>query len=488
VRAHYFNTITDQAGNAQANATITVYLAGTDTLATIYDSESGGSAVATSQVTTNSSGYFEFWVDTDDYDELTQEFKIVIEKSGLTTQTIDYINIFPIASHTHTHLKPSYDSTTAFQLQQADGTYVFNFDSLNKRIGVLVDAPLEVLDVDGSVQARGVADAYAFKTYGTFCKGYGALGLGASSRAAFAASVSGDAYPRVQVDADGTVRWGSGSAATDVALKRYAQDILQLEDHLRLYANKPGLRIAGSEAGAKEFRIVEDAGVLRFQLNLGSASEPRWFDFMRFDSYASLNRDGLRTHVDKVGKVVLAADVKSDYFEALEQWVRRVEEDASRRLVSVVDDTSPQLGGDLDLNSHTLLFKVSLPSDGDFTGIVFDDVTAGEAFTVGQVGYFKSDGKVWKADADAEATTKGLLMMATGSVGADAQGTFLWKGTLRSSAFSYTTGDELYVSTTPGVPTATRPSGSGDVVRICGWAVASDTVVFVGDAAYAEVA
>jgi len=464
VRAHYFNTVTDQAGNAQANATVTVYLAGTDTLATIYDSESGGSAIATSQVTTDASGYFEFWVDTDDYDELTQEFKIVIEKSGLTTQTIDYINIFPAIAHTHSYLRPSHDSTTAFQLQQADGTYVFNFDSLNRRIGVLVDAPLEALDVGGTVQARGASSEYAFATYGTSCKGYSALGLGAATREAFAASVSGDTYPRIQIDADGAVRWGSGSASTDIALKRYAQDILQLEDHLRLYADRPGLRIAGSEAGAEEFRIVEDAGVLRFQINLGSASAPRWFDFMRFDSYASLDRDGLRTHVDKVGKVVLAADVESDYIARLAQRL-----------------------GYVEALARQLRLDAGLLADGEYAGMTIEAV-AGEAFTVGQVGYIKSDGKVWKADADAEATTKGLLLMATSSVGADERGAFLWKGTLKSSAFSYTTGDELYVSTTPGVPTATRPSGSGDVVRICGWAVASDIVVFVGDAAYAEVA
>jgi hypothetical protein len=66
------------------NGTVTVYLAGTTTPASIYSASSGGSAVH--YVNTNSSGRFLFYCDTADY-SVSQKFDIVLSGTGIVSQT-----------------------------------------------------------------------------------------------------------------------------------------------------------------------------------------------------------------------------------------------------------------------------------------------------------------------------------------------------------------------------------------------------------------
>lgn len=93
MRYSYFGTTKDGNGKVICGATITVYLAGTSTLASVYTASSGGTAVnsVTSGADTSSTpGYFIFWIDRTLY-TATQLFKIVISKSGFTSQTYDNI-------------------------------------------------------------------------------------------------------------------------------------------------------------------------------------------------------------------------------------------------------------------------------------------------------------------------------------------------------------------------------------------------------------
>jgi hypothetical protein len=113
--------------------------------------------------------------------------------------------------------------------------------------------------------------------------------------------------------------------------------------------------------------------------------------------------------------------------------------------------------------------------------------TAGEAVAIGDVCYWKSDSKFWKADADAEATTKGLLAMATATISAAASGVFLLRGYIRDDSWAWTVGNPLYVSTTPGNPTATRPSGTGDQIRVVGFAKHADYIWFNPSNDYGEL-
>jgi hypothetical protein len=157
-------------------------------------------------------------------------------------------------------------------------------------------------------------------------------------------------------------------------------------------------------------------------------------------------------------------------------------------ITDVVDDTSPQLGGTLDINEKSVQFEFGTLTDDHTASGDIISATAGENVAFGDVCYFKSDGKFWKTDADAVATAKGMLAMAIATISADAAGLFLVKGLARDDTWDWTVAAELYLDTaTAGGLTETAPSGDEDIVRIAGYAKAADYVWFDPDKSYVEV-
>ena len=77
--------------------TISVYLAGTATVASVYTASSGGTAV--NSVTTDTHGHFYFWVDEDDY-TIPQKFKIVLSHSDFESKTYDNLDILMVSAAT----------------------------------------------------------------------------------------------------------------------------------------------------------------------------------------------------------------------------------------------------------------------------------------------------------------------------------------------------------------------------------------------------
>ena len=60
-RVHYWQFLSDSNGSPIYGAKISIYLAGSESPAYIYNNEIGGSAVSTSpQLITNIDGFFEF--------------------------------------------------------------------------------------------------------------------------------------------------------------------------------------------------------------------------------------------------------------------------------------------------------------------------------------------------------------------------------------------------------------------------------------------
>lgn len=94
MRYLFQSNIRSGMGAVMQAATVQVYLAGSGTPANIYATPAGG-AIPGSTVTSDSTGYFSFWVDSNDYPN-TQLFKIVASLSGYQTQTYDYMAIFPM--------------------------------------------------------------------------------------------------------------------------------------------------------------------------------------------------------------------------------------------------------------------------------------------------------------------------------------------------------------------------------------------------------
>jgi hypothetical protein len=98
------------------------------------------------------------------------------------------------------------------------------------------------------------------------------------------------------------------------------------------------------------------------------------------------------------------------------------------------------------------------------------------------------NGTDWVAvDADAEATTKGLMGVALGA--SSATDGLLTHGVAYLSHDPGTAGDILYVDTvTPGYLTSTQPSATGDFVRVAGYCLADNKVFFSPSQDWIEIA
>ena len=122
----------------------------------------------------------------------------------------------------------------------------------------------------------------------------------------------------------------------------------------------------------------------------------------------------------------------------------------------------------IDINN--LQLPIADPaSDHDYVGVTVTE-TAGEALAIGDLCYRKSDGKFWKA-----------------AISAEASGVFLVYGKYRDDSWTWTDAQELYISVTPGNPTGTRPSATGDIVRIAAHAHGTTMLFFNPSQTYIEL-
>jgi hypothetical protein len=128
-------------------------------------------------------------------------------------------------------------------------------------------------------------------------------------------------------------------------------------------------------------------------------------------------------------------------------------------------------------------------TDGTVTGgdvVYFGGTTS---MTAGAIYHYKSDGTWELADADAVATSDGLLAVALGAA-SDTNGMLL-RGMVTIDHDPGAIGDVLFLSTTAGDCSATAPSGSADIVRVIGYQVnhaSNGEIWFCPDGTYVELA
>jgi hypothetical protein len=159
-------------------------------------------------------------------------------------------------------------------------------------------------------------------------------------------------------------------------------------------------------------------------------------------------------------------------------------------LTDVVDDTTPELGGDLHFNGHNAELDDTLGSDHTYSGII---VTAnvGESVAFPDLLYFDLSEAEWKkADADAIGTMPCQGMALESKADGEACKILLY-GFVRDDTWDWTVDDSvkvLYVSTTAGALTETAVSGSGDYSQAVAMIRSADTIVFNPSLAMAKVA
>lgn len=160
--------------------------------------------------------------------------------------------------------------------------------------------------------------------------------------------------------------------------------------------------------------------------------------------------------------------------------------DVSTLIANVVEDTTPQLGGNLDLNQKSVDYP-ALSTDHTWQGFT-KTLTAGAATAWGSVCMMQSDGKVDPADASAVATGNGWIVFATTVLADTGTGTFLLANTeIRDDSWAWTAGLPLFLSETTGEMTQTAPTTSGAIVRILGHAITATTIMWAPEATWVVV-
>ena len=129
--------------------------------------------------------------------------------------------------------------------------------------------------------------------------------------------------------------------------------------------------------------------------------------------------------------------------------------------------------------------------DDDHTaeGPQTNTLNAGYSSTLMDLVYLNANGKWLEADADATGTSINLLGIAMeAKTDGQAMNVALSGSFIRDDTWNWTIGVPLYVSGTLGAITATKPSGSGDVVRTVGYAVTADVIFFNPSSDYVTLA
>ena len=104
---------------------------------------------------------------------------------------------------------------------------------------------------------------------------------------------------------------------------------------------------------------------------------------------------------------------------------------------------------------------------------------AGATIAAGNAVKLNNAAKWILTDADATATSTGLIAMALESKNLDEimlvalQGSFV-----RVNSWNWAPGSTIYLSTDPGVIAESMPNGTDDVIRVVGWAINADMIWF----------
>ncbi len=133
-------------------------------------------------------------------------------------------------------------------------------------------------------------------------------------------------------------------------------------------------------------------------------------------------------------------------------------------------DTAGGGGGSTTGEDLSLVVRdAAYGSIGDHEGTV---LTIGVVAALAQVHYW--DGAAWSlANASAVGTASGLLCMGTA-----ANGDALVDGIMQLGAAPGAAGNILYLNISNGTLTAVAPTGSGEIVRVCGYNLGGNRVYF----------
>ena len=159
--------------------------------------------------------------------------------------------------------------------------------------------------------------------------------------------------------------------------------------------------------------------------------------------------------------------------------------DADATVMGVATGTTTvNFAGDLTVAGTLELAKgVTLDGtpadDHTATGPQTNTFNAGYGNAVMDLVYLDGSSTWLEADSDAAGTSINMLGIALAAVDSGAALNVALPGSfVRDDTFNFTPGLPLYISNTLGAITATKPTGSGDIVRTVGYAITADVIYF----------
>lgn len=164
--------------------------------------------------------------------------------------------------------------------------------------------------------------------------------------------------------------------------------------------------------------------------------------------------------------------VLKTYFDSIYQA-------AGSFLTALVDDTSPQLGGDLELNGKNIIAQFEPASNLTSSGIIATMTVDINAQGIGAPLFMAADGHLDTADADTDATSPCVALALETGTGAKK---VLLSGVMRVDGWDWDTGPGtaglIYVSISVGTLQQTTPTGTDEVTQPVGYALSDDVIFF----------
>jgi hypothetical protein len=160
----------------------------------------------------------------------------------------------------------------------------------------------------------------------------------------------------------------------------------------------------------------------------------------------------------------------------------------------VIGNGDFQLGANRDLiltstseiifdEGSVLTLNDNISTDGVSNGTIYKPNS--QTVLAGKIYGLSSGSPAWVlSDADSDITTKLLAIPKNTQA---SQGMLL-NGIVRDSSHGFTIGAPLYVSNTSGVFTNTAPTGTGDYVRVVGYAIDANHIYFNPDNTWVQLA